>query len=120
MDYVCPNFVRANRQPAHDIIIVVIIIVLIIFKKLYESEKKNTNKVENNVHTKVLTYSDVKRNNLFLFEKPYYMWLRPKIKLVGFVRKDVWNYFHQQQTQVQIGDPILQKDRKIGTLEKSK
>jgi uncharacterized protein (TIGR03663 family) len=36
---------------------------------------------------------------LFLFDKPYYMWLRPKIKLLGFVRKDVWNYFYQQESQ---------------------
>ncbi len=28
---------------------------------------------------------------LFLFDKPYYMWLRPKVKLLGFVRKDLWD-----------------------------
>jgi len=28
---------------------------------------------------------------LFLFDKPYYMWLRPKVKLLGFVRKDMWD-----------------------------
>jgi hypothetical protein len=36
---------------------------------------------------------------LFLFEKPYYMWLRPKIKLLGFVRTDLWNYFHRQPAE---------------------
>jgi hypothetical protein len=40
---------------------------------------------------------------LFLFDKPYYMWLRPKIKLLGFVRKDVWNYFYQHQPQSTMG-----------------
>ena len=28
---------------------------------------------------------------LFLFDEPYYMWLRPKVKLLGFVRKDLWD-----------------------------
>ncbi len=28
---------------------------------------------------------------LYLFDKPYYMWLRPTIKLKGFVRKDLWD-----------------------------
>jgi hypothetical protein len=28
---------------------------------------------------------------LFLFDEPYYMWLRPKVKLMGFVREDLWN-----------------------------
>ncbi len=34
----------------------------------------------------------VHRRNMymFLFDEPYYIWLRPKIKLTGFVRKDVW------------------------------
>jgi uncharacterized protein (TIGR03663 family) len=28
---------------------------------------------------------------LYLFDKPYYVWLRPKVKLIGLVRKDVWD-----------------------------
>ncbi len=28
---------------------------------------------------------------LFLFDEPYYVWLRPKVKLLGFVRKDLWD-----------------------------
>ena len=28
---------------------------------------------------------------LYLFDKPYYVWLRPKIKLIGLVRKDLWD-----------------------------
>ena len=46
-----------------------------------------------------LTPLENRQMYLFLFDKPYYMWLRPKIKLLGFVRKDVWNYFYQQQVQ---------------------
>jgi uncharacterized protein (TIGR03663 family) len=49
-----------------------------------------------------LTPLEDRQMYLFLFDKPYYMWLRPKIKLVGFVRTDVWNYFHRQQSQEQI------------------
>ncbi len=28
---------------------------------------------------------------LYLFDRPYYVWLRPAIKLKGFVRKDLWD-----------------------------
>ncbi|MBL7153395.1 MAG: TIGR03663 family protein [Phycisphaerae bacterium] len=27
---------------------------------------------------------------LCLFDEPYYLWLRPQVKLLGFVRKDLW------------------------------
>ncbi len=36
---------------------------------------------------------------LFLFDEPYYVWLRPKVKLLGLVRKDLWDLYQQQQTQ---------------------
>jgi len=61
-----------------------------------EVEASLTNKLYN------LTPLKDRQMYLFLFEKPYYMWLRPKIKLVGFVRTDVWNYFQQQQVQIPI------------------
>ena len=32
---------------------------------------------------------------LYLFEEPYYIWLRPKVKLKGFVRKDLWESLHR-------------------------
>ena len=31
----------------------------------------------------------------FFEEPPYYIWLRPKVKLLGFVRKDLWDASHQ-------------------------
>jgi uncharacterized protein (TIGR03663 family) len=34
---------------------------------------------------------------LFLFDKPYYVWLRPGVKLSGFVRKDLWDNLQRQQ-----------------------
>ena len=34
---------------------------------------------------------------LYLFDKPYYLWLRPQVKLLGFVRKDLWEG-HQAAT----------------------
>jgi uncharacterized protein (TIGR03663 family) len=61
-----------------------------------EVEASLTNKLYN------LTPLKDRQMYLFLFEKPYYMWLRPKIKLLGFVRTDVWNYFQQQQAQAPI------------------
>ena len=32
---------------------------------------------------------------LYLFDDPYYIWLRPEIKLEGFVRKDLWDASRQ-------------------------
>ncbi len=33
---------------------------------------------------------------MYLFERnPYYIWLRPGVRLVGFVRKDLWDAAHQ-------------------------
>jgi hypothetical protein len=35
---------------------------------------------------------------MFLFEEnPYYIWLRPQVKLIGFVRKDLWDASQQLQ-----------------------
>ncbi len=58
-----------------------------------EVEAALTNKLYN------LTPLKDRQMYLFLFDKPYYMWLRPKIKLLGFVRTDVWNYFYQQRAK---------------------
>ena len=34
---------------------------------------------------------------MYLFdEPPYYVWLRPKVKLLGFVRKDLWDAAHRK------------------------
>jgi uncharacterized protein (TIGR03663 family) len=38
-----------------------------------------------------LTPMEQRHMYLFLFDEPYYVWLRPKIKLLGFVRKDLWD-----------------------------
>ncbi len=32
---------------------------------------------------------------LYLFDKPYYVWLRPKVKLLGFVGKDLWDLYNK-------------------------
>ena len=32
---------------------------------------------------------------LYLFDRPYYVWLRPQVKLLGFVRKDLWERRHK-------------------------
>lgn len=36
---------------------------------------------------------------LFLFDEPYYVWLRPKVKVLGLVRKDLWDRYQQHRTQ---------------------
>lgn len=43
-----------------------------------------TNKLYN------LTPVEERQMYLYMFDKPYYVWLRPQVKLRGFVRKDLW------------------------------
>ena len=43
-----------------------------------------------------LTPQEQRRMYLFLFDKPYYVWLRPEVKLLGFVRKDLWDRLQQR------------------------
>ena len=61
-----------------------------------EVEASLTNKLYN------LTPVADRKMYLFLFERPYYMWLRPKVKLLGFVRKDLWNYYQRMQSQTSV------------------
>jgi hypothetical protein len=37
---------------------------------------------------------------MFLFDEPYYVWLRPQVKLLGFVRKDLWEKIQQNQIKI--------------------
>jgi uncharacterized protein (TIGR03663 family) len=40
---------------------------------------------------------------MYLFDKPYYVWLRPGIKLLGFVRRDLWTAVSEKRVpEVQI------------------
>jgi hypothetical protein len=43
-----------------------------------------------------LTPVEKRQMYLFLFDKPYYVWLRPEVKLLGFVRKDLWDQFQRR------------------------
>lgn len=40
-----------------------------------------------------------------LFDKPYFVWFRPGVKLLGFVRKDVSDRYRQQAAPVPIAEP---------------
>ena len=42
-----------------------------------------------------LTPPEKRQMYLYLFDRPYYVWLRPKVKLLGFVRKDLWERRHK-------------------------
>lgn len=51
-----------------------------------------------------LTPVEKRQMYLFLFDEPYYVWLRPEIKLLGYVRKDLWDRFQRrpaEETQAQ-------------------
>jgi uncharacterized protein (TIGR03663 family) len=45
----------------------------------------------------------------YLFDKPYYVWLRPKIKLLGFVRKDLWESCHKGPDPAEVIDRSRRK-----------
>ena len=55
--------------------------------------------VEGALTQKLYTLLPVEKRQmyLFLFDKPYYVWLRPGVKLSGFVRKDLWDNLQQKQ-----------------------
>ena len=40
-------------------------------------------------------YIEKRKMYLSLFPSPYYIWLRPNIKLSGFVRKDLWDAYQE-------------------------
>jgi uncharacterized protein (TIGR03663 family) len=46
-----------------------------------------------------LTPVEKRQMYLFLFDKPYYVWLRPEVKLIGFVRKDLWDRLLRQPAE---------------------
>ncbi len=46
-----------------------------------------------------LTPLEKRQMYMFLFDEPYYVWLRPKVKLLGFVRKDLWDSFQKHQAE---------------------
>jgi hypothetical protein len=60
-----------NGKTILFIIIIAIITVLVILKNQYESEKEIQKSIKKTVQPKVLSYSDIKRNNLVLFEKKF-------------------------------------------------
>jgi len=50
--------------------------------------------VENDLRNKFYNESipfEQRHLYMYLFEKPDYLWLRPNVKLLGFVRKDLWD-----------------------------
>ncbi len=57
--------------------------------------------VEGALTTKLYTLLPVEKRQmyLFLFDEPYYVWLRPGVKLSGFVRKDLWDNLQQAEAQ---------------------
>ncbi len=44
------------------------------------------------------TPSGKRRMYLYLFEAPYYLWFRPGVKMLGFVRSDLWDERANQQS----------------------
>ncbi len=61
-----------------------------------------SDKTEDDLANKLYSHTPVQERQMYMymFEEPYYMWLRPKVKLLGFVRKDLWDSYHQKQGDV--------------------
>jgi len=57
-----------------------------------------SDKVEEALASKLYELTPLEKRQMYLclFDKPYYIWLRPQVKLLGFVRKDLWDSFHRQ------------------------
>jgi predicted membrane-bound mannosyltransferase len=73
------NNVDANT-PAAPVIIASPSLEEVIAKKLYEQ-----------------TPVQQRQMYMYIFDKPYYVWLRPKVKLIGLVRKDLWQLWQGGQ-----------------------
>ncbi len=50
---------------------------------------------------------------MYLFDRPYYIWARPQVKLMGFVRKDLWERHNYRES-----DPNELIERKPGGLSR--
>ncbi len=50
----------------------------------------------------VETPRDQVRMYMYLFDDPYYVWLRPQVKLVGFVRKDIYDRHERRSDPMQL------------------
>ncbi len=59
-----------------------------------------SDKVEQALTDKLYSQTPLEKRQMymFLFDEPYYVWLRPQIKLLGFVRKDLWESLRQGRT----------------------
>ncbi len=57
-----------------------------------------------------------RRMYMYLFDDPYYLWLRPQVKLLGFVRKDLWELYHQRPdpTELLKGTHDRQTEQPVG------
>jgi len=52
------------------------------------------------------------RMYMYLFDAPYYVWFRPQVKLVGFVRKDLSDHFQQRPDPAELLEG--QRDKATG------
>ena len=61
-----------------------------------------SDKVENTLANKLYTLTPVEERQmyLYLFDKPYYVWLRPNVKLTGLVSKDLWSATNEEPVEV--------------------
>jgi len=56
-----------------------------------------------------LTPLEKRQMYMFIFDEPYYVWLRPKIKLLGFVRKDLWDSFQRKPAPQDVNRKAAEK-----------
>lgn len=58
-----------------------------------------SDKLEQTLTRRIYEDTPVQRRRLYLalFDSPYYMWFRPGVKMLGYVRKDLWDELAEQQ-----------------------
>lgn len=61
-----------------------------------------SDKTEGDLANKLYSRTPLEERQMYMYllDEPYYIWLRPKTKLLGFVRKDLWDKYHYQQEEV--------------------
>ncbi len=69
-------------RPSAPVIIISLSVEAALTKKLYEQ-----------------TPLELRQMYMYMFDEPYYVWLRPKVKLIGLARKDLWERFRQRQRE---------------------
>ena len=66
------------------------------FENIIEPSQEQRKRLREVYVLYVKTPTEKRKMYLHAFDKPYYLWLRPGVKLIGFARKELWDQWKQQ------------------------